>query len=363
MTNARCTLLRLAPLLWLLLLLACGDATVHTTVQCSASNCAGCCDQGGKCLDGTASSACGLNGGACRSCAAALTCNAGTCGSASATGGGAASAGGGAGTGGFSGAGGGLSDGCSEAAKLIYVVESNRTVSSFNPQWVGKANPFTSIGQINCPASGNGQPFSMSVDRNAVGWVIYNNGELFTVDLTQASLPCTKTSFSPQQGVARFGMGFVADNPQGANDTLFISGSGLNSDLSSTTFATLGTAPPYAITSLATLTGAPELTGTGDAKLWAFFPSATAPQVWQLDKTTGAALTTFNASALQGKPTAWAFAFWGGDFFIFLMRQSESETHVWRMNGQTGAVSDVVPVTGRHVVGAGVSTCAPITIN
>lgn len=345
------------------LVLACGNSTVHTTVQCTASNCAGCCDASGKCVEGTSATACGLNGGACRSCASALTCNAGTCGPASSTGGGSNNVGGGTGTGGYSGAGGGLSDGCSEAAKLVYVVESNKTVSSFNPQWVGKANPFTTIGQINCPASGNGQPFSMSVDRNAQGWVIYDNGELFTVDLTQASLPCTKTSFSPQQGVARFGMGFVADNPQGSNDTLFISGSGLKSDLTSTTFATLATTAPYAITTLATLNGAPELTGTGDAKLWAFFPNVTPPQVVQLNKTNGSALTTFDAPSLQGKPTAWAFAFWGGDFWIFLERQNDGETHVWRMNGQTGAVSDAVPVTGRHVVGAGVSTCAPITIN
>jgi hypothetical protein len=246
---------------------------------------------------------------------------------------------------------------------LIYVVDEDTTVSSFNPAVVGQANPFTSIGTLSCPSATGATPFSMAVDRNARAWVVFDDGELFNVDLTSAGLPCTKTSFAAQQGIVRFGMGFVADSATATTDTLYISGSGQTTNLSSTKFGTLSTTAPYPITVETTLDGAPELTGTGDAKLWAFFPNLSTPQVRQLDKGTGASLTTFDAAALQGSPLAWAFAFWGGDFWIFLERKGDGETHVWHLDGKTGAVTDAVPVTGRHIVGAGVSTCAPITIN
>ena len=111
------------------------------------------------------------------------------------------------------------------------------------------------------------------------------------------------------------------------------------------------------------LPGAPELTGTGDAKLWAFSPNLMPPKVARLSKTTGAIESAFEAPGLAGTPRAWAFAFWGGDFFIFLERATDGSTKVWKMNGLTGALSTVIPDTGRSIVGAGVSTCAPVEIN
>jgi hypothetical protein len=203
----------------------------------------------------------------------------------------------------------------------------------------------------------------MAVDRNAVAWVIYDSGELFAVNLADPTLPCTATSFVPQGDVARFGMGFASNTAGSSDETLFISGSSLTSSLSSTKFGTLSTTPPYTVSVLGTLSGAPELTGTGDARLWAFFPNLTPPRVSQLDKTSGAQTTTFPAPALGGQPMAWAFGFWGGDFWIFLRRDTDASTHVWRMNAQTGAVTDALPDTGKTIVGAGVSTCAPVTIN
>ena len=80
-------------------------------------------------------------------------------------------------------------------------------------------------------------------------------------------------------------------------------------------------------------------------------------------KTTAQRGTQFMASALQGNAMDWAFAFWGGSFYIFLERDSDSSTIVWKMDSSTGAVTKAVNNTGRNIVGAGVSTCAPITIN
>ena len=127
-------------------------------------------------------------------------------------------------------------------------------------------------------------------------------------------------------------------------------------------FGTLATASPFNVTLRAQLTGAPELTGTGDAHLWAFFPNVSPPLVSELNKQNGMTLRSFQAPTLMGQPTAWAFAFWGGDFWIFLQRQNEASTTVYRMNGTTGAVTTPIPNSGRRIVGAGVSTCAPIMI-
>lgn len=157
-------------------------------------------------------------------------------------------------------------------------------------------------------------------------------------------------------------MGFVSDAPGSTRETLYVSGSPLTGSLNTTTFGTLDTAT-LQFSPLGTLTGAPELTGSGDAKLFAFFPNVSPPRVSQLDKRTGGALASWDAPALAGRPLAWAFAFWGGDSWIFLERDTEPSSQVYRMNGQTGLVSTAVPSTGRTIVGAGVSTCAPLTIN
>lgn len=350
-----------------LLLVACGSPTGGTKIPCTVSNCGGCCDANGACMAGDTVSACGRVAAQCAVCTANQVCSsAGLCvlGSAGGSGGGSGSgggAGGGAGGGGFT-FDGGLDD-CSEAAKLVYVVDQDKTLSSFDPRRVGNGNPFTDLGRLSCPAEFGAEPFSMSVDRNATAWIVYDSGELFTVNVKQTPLVCTKTTFMPQQNVAKFGMGFVSNAAGSKDETLFISGSPLTGSLTTTKFGTLSTTAPYTISLKGTLSGAPELTGTGDAKLWAFFPNVTPPRVSQLDKADGHALTSWNAPQLDGTPLAWAFAFWGGDFWIFLERTVDASTNVWRVNGQTGAVTNAVPDTNRRIVGAGVSTCAPVMIN
>lgn len=348
-------------------LAACGPST--SGVACTVANCAGCCDDKGVCQDGATAQACGLDGRTCRTCGFSQVCILGSCeetGDAGASGGGS-----GGGAGGTGGGGGGFSSGldggvddCSEAAKLVYVVDQNKTLSSFDPRQAGQVGAFVDLGKLDCPARALAEPFSMSVDRRAVAWIIYDSGELFTVNLRVSPLTCVKTSFMPQQGVAKFGMGFVSNAPGSGEESLFISGSPLSGSLSSTKFGTLATLPPYAVTLRGTLAGAPELTGTGDAKLWGFFPDELVPRVVELDKATGAEVPPgFNASGLAGLPYAWAFAFWGGDFWIFLERDVDASTNVWRLDGRTGALTNVSRDTGRRIVGAGVSTCAPVMIN
>ena len=60
-------------------------------------------------------------------------------------------------------------------------------------------------------------------------------------------------------------------------------------------------------------------------------------------------------------PLAWAFAYYGGDYWVFLMKGSETTTTVYQIDGTNGTVTGTTP-TQRVIVGAGVSTCAPTVI-
>jgi hypothetical protein len=257
--------------------------------------------------------------------------------------------------------GGNNGDGCSDAAKLVYVVDQNKKLSQFNPM----TKSFTDLGTLTCPAAGGATPFSMGIDRDALAWVLYSNGELFRVE-TKNNLACTKASWIPNtQGHQVFGMGFSTDAAGGTTDSLFIAGGAGPGIGSTSTLARLdiGTFQPN---NRGTLTGWPELTGTGNAELWGFFPQSgtTGARIAKLDKTTGAALQTFPETSLNDplQPLAWAFAFHGGSFWVFLKKSSDSQTQVYQFNASDGAMVGVTPSGGRTIVGAGVSTCAPVIL-
>jgi hypothetical protein len=84
--------------------------------------------------------------------------------------------------------------------------------------------------------------------------------------------------------------------------------------------------------------------------------------VAKIDMQTGATLNPIRLPTLQGSPAAWAFSHWGGDFWIFLQRQGEPSTTVWHLEPALGnRLTAAVPSSGMTIVGAGVSTCAPLT--
>jgi hypothetical protein len=253
---------------------------------------------------------------------------------------------------------------CSEAAMLVYTVDSDGRFSSFNPA----TNPpsFHDIAsRLDCPVT-NGifgipqNPYSMSVDRNAVAWVLYSSGEMFRVDAAQGR--CERTTFQQNQsGFQLMGMGFVANDKLSGLDTLYVAGgagvdSGESSRLGTVDMSTLKLTPAQS------LSGWPELTGTGLAELWGFYPDTTPPKIARINKATGAEEMEFPLAMLQGTPAAWAFAFWGGDFWVFLQRTEDPDTTVYRLDGKTGAMSIALSNTGRRIVGAGVSTCAPVSL-
>ncbi len=241
---------------------------------------------------------------------------------------------------------------------MIYVVDVNNQLSTYDPT----TRAFNDKGALVCPASGGATPFSMGIDRNASAYVLYSSGELFKVDT--ATLDCQPTAWQPggPSGLLQvFGMGFSTDTAGGTTDQLYIAGGfGPNIETSSRlNTLDVGTMAP---TQVGTVQEWPELTGTGDAELFGFFPSETAPRIEKLDKSTGSASQPFALPTLQGLPMSWAFAFFGGNFHVFLQRDTENATAVYEVNGQTGAITNTLPTNTRSIVGAGVSTCAPTVI-
>jgi hypothetical protein len=269
---------------------------------------------------------------------------------------------GGSGGGGSGGSGSG-DDGCSDASKLVYVVDQNNKLSQYDPT----AKMFHDLGTLNCDSTGEFQPFSMGVDRNATAYVLYVDSlgfsppRIYKVDTTSTSLTCTNTNFQAPSDLAEFGMGFSTTTSGGDVDQLFIAG-GL--DVGTTAMSDLRILDTTSMTTSGTsqVTGSPELTGNSNAELWGFFPDASNPRIEQINKTSGASITpAMLPASMKGMPMAWAFAFYGGNYEVFLMKDSESSTTVYEVS-PSGQILSTTPANSRVIVGAGVSTCAPVVI-
>lgn len=249
---------------------------------------------------------------------------------------------------------------CSDdSTKLVYLLDADNSLWSFKPNQMDITQSIlTKVGPLQC--STTMQPNSMSVDRTGSAWVEYvpmdegdtTEDQIFKVNITNAA--CTGTTYKTGPFGTRYGMGFVADAPMGTAESLFVA----KGD------------PPYAfgkfdtsalsIASLGTPNGGPELSGSGDAKLWAFFPDASMPRVSQLDKSNGSEGLSHPVAAAAGTNDGYAFAFWGGDFWVFLKKDTDTWSVLYHVRGSDGVVT-TMPLTGRWIVGAGVSTCAPTT--
>ncbi|HUB07544.1 MAG TPA: choice-of-anchor D domain-containing protein [Myxococcales bacterium] len=241
---------------------------------------------------------------------------------------------------------------CTEAGQWIYTVDENGTFSRFDPTTLA----FTDIASpLACPSAST--PFSMAVDQNAVAWVEYQDGSLFQVDTTTGA--CQATAFQPdQEGFLNFGMGFVFQ-PTAGTDTLYIADDNFGGGI-----ANLGIIafPSLAVSTVGPLSqGALELTGTGDGELWGFVPQgpqlAADATLLQIDPTDATTLATFEYPSLKtGSANGWAMKFWGGSFWIFI------GSGVYQVQRATPDqyTTAIGPGGGRDIVGAGVSTCAPV---
>jgi hypothetical protein len=288
----------------------------------------------------------------------------GSAGASGATQGGGAGEGGSDGTAGTAGAAGnggeaggvsvipGSGDDCGDVGKVIYVVTSENVLLQFDPPTLA----FTKIGKLSCPTSSGATPFSMAVDRTGTAFVLFHDGNIFRVSTKDAS--CTSTSFSPgQSGFDQFGMGYVSDSAGSVGETLFVidgSNFGSNSNKGLAQVSGQGVLSQVAQFDggLSGRTG--EVTGRGDGKLFAFFVSNGSSSVAEIDKKTAHIIS--NEPQPLSSISAWAFAHWGGSFYLFNAQGGPS--HVHKYTPGKGTV-EVVKNAGYSIVGAGVSTCAP----
>ncbi len=249
---------------------------------------------------------------------------------------------------------------CQEAGiTYIYVITEENDLYRFYPPDLS----FTFIGTIACPTLGAGQPFSMAVDRKGKAYVVFSapendpdNGRLFEVSTANAA--CKATTFMQGQSdfTNTFGMGFSADTSD-PDETLFVVGEGDPEPLASIDVDTFNL---NLIGSFNSSIGNSELTGTGDGRLFAFGIDQTQlhGHLAEIDKTNANVKTDLVLATVgTGTTVAWAFAFWGGDFFFFTS-SGQGSSIVTRYQPESGQETDVAKLD-KTIVGAGVSTCAP----
>lgn len=238
------------------------------------------------------------------------------------------------------------------AAAFIFVVDAKDNLRRYHPL----TNRFSLVGRLGCRDSGT--PFSMAVQRSGRAWVLYSSGNIFWVDTSDAS--CKPSSYKVDQaGLHLFGMSFAADDPSAASETLYIAGDFRYPDparLVAIDPATLDARPVGKLTLPERFS--PELTGTRDGELFAYFPGTAKARVAAIDKRTAKTTASWSVTPSKGSPSAWAFAHWGGKFYIFIT--AGGDARVLRLDPDTGRTA----VMHRHlpfrVVGAGVSTFAPV---
>jgi hypothetical protein len=268
-----------------------------------------------------------------------------------------------------------LTEGCAaDAVDNIFLVSAVGNLFSFNPA----TSDLSYIGRMECPAgpalswwdNGPSHPFSMSVDRTGRAWVLYTSGEIFWVDTI--TVECTPSTYQPKQLPAfeLFGMGFAAAAPGSEEDVLFLSGALPKGqpqpswpwgarlgrlDPATLLVSEVGPLPPTIV---------PELTGTSQAELFGFAPPDTA---MRLDPATGALLQSWDAPDPGSENLGgYAFAHWGGRLFTFQGYDFDESggigTAVSRLDPTTGQGEIVATFPSLSIVGAGVSTCAPVVV-
>jgi hypothetical protein len=205
----------------------------------------------------------------------------------------------------------------------------------------------------------------MAVRRSGTAYVLYTvlggggwkcTG-LARVDIETLSCSAVKAFKCTGSGdsVDTFGMGYALTGPE--QETLFVG----------TQQGVLARLEPEAgaLTSVGPMPDVgPELSGNSNGELWGFFPKQTPARVHRLDPQSGKAVATITLSQFD-LPWAGAFAFasWGGVFYIFYgftPGSGSSTTSVFRLTPD-GKLTTHVTDSGLHIVGAGVSTCAPST--
>jgi len=239
---------------------------------------------------------------------------------------------------------------CPDASDTrIYVVTSQNELFSFYPPTLA----FKFVGKLVCAGSGAATPFSMAVDRKGIAHVVYTDGRLYRVSTATAACAVTPYTSGGRPGFLTFGMGFSAETD--GTDRLYVASNpqaGNSNGLGSIDLAA------YALRFVAPFTPPiprAELTGTGDGRLFAYWPISGGSFIAEVNKVNGRVVAADRLPTGDSND-AFAFAFWGGSFWVF--HSGGGPTDVTRFDPGPKTATTVTTMTST-IVGAGVSTCAP----
>src|SRR5258708_397043 len=203
---------------------------------------------------------------------------------------------------------------CAAATKLVFVLTLDFQLLRFDPG----ALTFTPVGKVDCAVQAGITPNSMAIDRRGTAWMNFTDGQMFFVSTTDAH--CAPTSYvRNQHGFNTYGMAFVADAPQSSSETLFIMDreSPRIGKVDPSTLVVTEVGPffddsqpgPWPLPP-----GGGDMTGTGDARLYAFYSNFGAV-FSEIDKKSGTAIGIQKIPSLM--PAAGiAVAQWGGSFWL-----------------------------------------------
>jgi hypothetical protein len=270
----------------------------------------------------------------------------------------------------------GAPSGCTSAATdVVYVLSLDDHLYSFVPA----ARTFSDIGALGCNIKGDSgtpwSPNSMAVDREAVAWVNYveqvglsdSAGSIYRLSTKDGS--CLGPAASMPDDWYRLGMSFATDTATNT-DTLYVT----NNDGADVGMGQLlATLDPTTqrLTTIGAFGGmqaqaAVELAGRSDGELYGLFTyvfrSEPPPsEISRLDRSTAAPKVPFALPAVIGAPRQFAFAFWGGRFYVFTQTDDQHTSSVAEYDPATGNVDTAyVPDAGFTIVGAGSSVCVPL---
>ncbi len=264
-----------------------------------------------------------------------------------------------------------LEPGCSKEAQLIYLFDVDRRLYSFNP--LHGANEVKIIPSPTCEP---GEPWaefdppsvvaSLAMDRHDKAWLHYTSGEIF-ISEPKSSAACSLTDFVPgQESFEFFLMGFARNGLESEEETLYIMG-GIISELWATSYGDLGAIDPDSlnVTHLGTNPHEsiiPEVAGTADGKLYAYYPGTLSHFVTELDKSDGSYVPgrRWDMEPFAHLVVAWSFAPWGGKFYLFVTEQEVGGfTHsILCLDPEDGTVETVIPSQPLGIIlTASTSTC------
>ncbi len=244
----------------------------------------------------------------------------------------------------------------------IFVLSDDSELWKYYPE----TNMFTMLGAFNC--NGMTSTFSMAVDRLGFAWVMFNNpqGEIWKIDVTDPT-NCIDPGYNPgQMGINYFGMAFVSNSEFDQCDSLYGNTfNGIGGFSEGPNIGDFLNLNPMTLQitkiSKSNFNGA-EMTGTGDGRVFSF--GGVPSKLIERDKANGNVLSTLPLANLP-LTNAFAFAFFGGDFYFFTESNNPTVSKVTHldyddsdMNGMQD-LKTINPMAPIRIVGAGVSTCAP----